>query len=195
MKFAVTLAVLAVTGCATAVDPETSTGDQASVVLPTGLPSTNTSCLWQVDQNCYGQLNDGNNLWPAGVGITSAYILTRSGPTRLAGKQDTYLAFVVWNDAVVGRIFRIDTGTRNAANFLSVAAGTFAARTVVPGGAGLPDPNAGSTGATGGGGPPVPHPNVEGPLVFDTPYLGSVIDHATVIRGATADFMALKTAF
>jgi hypothetical protein len=193
MKYAVTLAVVAVTGCATAVDSESSTADQATV-LPAGLPSTTTSCLWQVDRNCYGQLNDGNNLWPTGMGINSAYVLMRSGPTRLSGRQPTFLAFVVWNDAVVGRIFQVDVGTRDAASFLTVSAATFANRTLASS-EGLPDPNAGSTGSTGGGGPPLPRPNVEGPLTFDPIYLGTVVDHATVIRKATADFMGAKTAF
>lgn len=193
MKLVVTLVVLAVTGCATAVDSESSTTDQATV-LPAGLPSTTTSCLWQIDHSCYGQLNDGNNLWPTGMGITSAYVLTRSGPTRLRGTQPTFLAFVVWNDAVVGRIFQVDVGTRDAANFLTVSAATFANRTASST-EGLPDPTWGSTGSTGGGGPPLPHPNVEGPLVFDGFYLGTVVNAAATIHKATADFMGAKTAF
>lgn len=194
MKFAVALAVLAVTGCATAVDSESSTADQATV-LPAGLPTTTTSCLWQIDHTCYGQLNDGNNLWPPEMGINSAYVLMRSGPTRLSGRQPTFLAFVVWNDAVVGRIFQLDTGTRDAANFLTVSAATFASRTQAVGTSGLPDPNAGSTGSTGGGGPPLPHPNVEGPLTFDPIYLGGVVNTAATIHKATADFMGAKTPF
>src|SRR3954462_6826376 len=99
MKLAVTLAVLAVTGCVAPVDSESATADPA-IVLPAGLPSTNTTCQWLIDRNCYGQLNDGNNLWPTGMGINSAYLLTRSGPTRLAGKMTWYPAFGGWNDAV-----------------------------------------------------------------------------------------------
>jgi hypothetical protein len=193
MKLAVTFAVLAIAGCAGAIDQDTSTADQAAVV-PTGLPSTNTSCLWQVDQSCYGQLNDGNNLWPTGMGITSAYMMMRSGPTRLSGRQQTFLAFVVWNDTVVGRIFRVDIGTSNASNFLSVSASTFAGRTLAVS-PGLPDPSAGSTGSTGGGGPPPPHPNVENPLVFDSAYLGIVANDAASVRRATVDFMAAKAPF
>src|SRR3954464_12919822 len=165
MKLAATLAVLAATGCATAVDSESATADQATV-LPTGLPSTSTTCQWLVDRNCYGQLNDGNNLWPTGMGITSAFVLTRSGPTRLAGKQPKHLACVVWNDAVVGRIFRVDVGTRDGANFLAVANATFANRTLATVETGLPDPSAGSSGSIGGGGPPPPHPNVDDLIVF-----------------------------
>jgi hypothetical protein len=194
MKLAATLAVLAATGCATAVDSESATADQATV-LPTGLPSTSTTCQWLVDRNCYGQLNDGNNLWPTGMGINSAYVLTRSGPTRLAGKQPTFLAFVVWNDAVVGRIFRVDVGTRDAANFLTVSAATFANRTLATVDSGLPDPSWGSTGATGGGGPPPPRPNVDDLIVFDPIYLGTVVSSAATIHKATAEFMGAKTAF
>jgi len=101
MKFAVTLAVLAITGCTTAIDQDTSTTDQAATVS-IELPHTDTTCQWSVDTICYGQRNDGNNLWPTGIGITSAYVLTRRGPTRLSGRQPTYLAFVVWNDSVIG---------------------------------------------------------------------------------------------
>jgi hypothetical protein len=194
MKLAVTLAVLAITGCATAVDSESSTADPA-IVLPAGLPSTNTTCQWLIDRNCYGQLNDGNNLWPTGMGINSAYLLMRSGPTRLAGKQPTFLAFVVWNDAVVGRIFRVDVGTRDGANFLAVASATFANRTLATVETGLPDPSAGSTGSIGSGGPPLPHPNVDDLIVFDSSYLGTVVGSAAAIHKATADFMGAKTAF
>ncbi len=189
MKFAVALAVLAITGCVAAVDQDaaTATADQASVV-PTGLPSTTTTCQWAVDQSCYGQLNNANNIWPTGMGITSAFVLTRSGPTRLGGKQQTYLAFVVWNDAVIGRIFRIDVGTTNATNFNTVLANTFATQTL-----NLPDTSAGSTGATSGSPSPPPHPNVEGPIVFDSTYLGAVTSDAAILHRATTDFLATKS--
>lgn len=189
MKIAVALAVLAVTGCATAdQDATTAAADQAAAV-PTALPSTSTTCQWQVDQTCYGQLNDGNNLWPTGIGITSAFVLTRSGPTRLSGRQPTFLAFVVWNDSVIGRIFRIDVGTSNAVNFNSVSANTFAARTF-----NLPDTQEGSTGSTFGSPTPPPHPNVEGPITFDSTYLGAVTSNAAIIHRATLDFLATKAA-
>ena len=145
MKLVVAFAILAITGCAGAFDPDTSTADQAAAAR-TDLPSTATTCQWQVDQMCYGQLNDGNNLWPTGIGITSAYVMTRRGPTRLSGRQPTFLAFVVWNDSVVGRIFRVDVGTANAANFNSVLAATFATRTF-----GIPDTSAAAAGAIAGG--------------------------------------------
>jgi hypothetical protein len=188
MKLAVALAVLAVTGCATATDQDVTTAaaDQAAVV-PTGLPSTSTTCQWQVDQMCYGQLNDGNNLWPTGMGITSAFVLTRSGPTRLSGRQPTFLAFVVWNDSVVGRIFRVDVGSSNATNFNNVLANTFATRS------NLPDTQEGSTGSTYGSPTPPPHPNVEGPITFDSTYLGAVTSNSAIIHRATLDFLATKS--
>lgn len=192
MKYAVTLAVLAATGCATAVDSESSTADQATV-LPAGLTSTSTTCLWQVDRNCYGQLNDGNNLWPTGMGITSAYVLLRSGPTRLSGRQQTFLAFVVWNDAVVGRIFEVDVGTSNATNFNTVLANTFANRTFTLAGSGILDTSAGSTGSTAGSPSPPPHPNVEGPVTFDSTYLGTVVNVAATLRKTTNEFTATKS--
>ncbi len=188
MKFAVTLAVLAIAGCATAPDPETSTADQAAVVS-TGLLSTNTTCQWLVDQTCYGQLNNGNNIWPSGMGITSAFVLTRSGPTRLSGRQQTYLAFVVWNDSVIGRIFRIDVGTSNATNFNTVLANTFYTQTF-----NLPDTTSGQGGATAGSPSPPPHPNVEGPIVFDSTYLGTVASDAAILNRVTTDFLATKSA-
>jgi len=187
MKLAVVLAVLAVAGCATAVDPETSTADQSAVV-PTGLPATNTTCQWVVDKPCYGLNNDANNIWPTGMGITSTYVLVRSGPTQASGRLQTWLAFVVWNDAVVGRIFRLNAGTTDAVNFNSVLANTLAVRSF-----NLPDTSAGSSGATSGGPSPPPHPNVEGPIVFDTGYLTTVAGDAAVIRRVTADFLATKS--
>jgi hypothetical protein len=190
MKLAVAFAVLAITGCATAIDPDTSTTDQAGVVS-TGLPQTSTTCQWSVDTTCYGQRNDGNNLWPTGVGITSAYVLTRRGPTRLSGRQPTYLAFVVWNDAVVGRIFRIDVGTSNAANFNSVLENTFAART--SGASDILNPSEGAAGAVTGGPTPTPGPNVEPPIVFESSYLDAVINSAALIHRTTSEFLATKS--
>lgn len=190
MKLAVAFVVLAITGCATAIDQDTSTTDQAGVVL-TGLPRVDTTCQWSVDTLCYGQRNDGNNLWPTGVGITSAYVLTRRGPTRLSGRQPTYLAFVVWNDAVVGRIFRIDAGTSAAVNFQSVSANTLAART--SSGSGLPDNSEGAQGAVTGGPTPTPGPNVEPPIVFESSYLDAVVNSAAIIHRTTTEFLGIKS--
>lgn len=182
MKLAVAFAVLAITGCAPAVDQDTSTTDQAI-----DLPHTDTTCQWSVDTTCYGQRNDGNNLWPTGIGITDAYVLMRRGPTRLSGRQPTYLAFVVWNDSVVGRIFRIDVGTAAATNFQSVYANTFAARTSA---SGVPDGSECAAGAIAVGPTPTPGPNVEPPIVFDPKYLDAVVNYAAILHGTTKQFLA-----
>lgn len=187
MKLAVTLAVLAFAGCATAVDPDTSTADQASTAPI--LQGTSTTCPWIVDKTCYGLNNDANNIWPTGAGITSAYVMVRSGPTQASGRQQTWLAFVVWNDSVVGRIFRLAAGTTDAVNFNSLVSNTLAARTF-----NLPDTSEGSSGATSGGPSPPPHPNVDGNIVFDPDYLSAVAGDAAVIRRATANFLATKSA-
>ncbi|HEX3477292.1 MAG TPA: hypothetical protein VHT91_19855 [Kofleriaceae bacterium] len=187
MKLAAAFVILAITGCAGALDPDTSTADQAAAVK-TDLPSTSTTCQWSVDTTCYGQRNDGNNLWPTGIGITDAYVMTRRGPTRLSGRQPTFLAFVVWNDSVVGRIFRVDVGSSNAANFNSVLANTFAARTFS-----IPDGSEAAAGAVAGGPTPAPGPNVEPPIVFESSYLGAVVKSAATIHGATSEFLATKS--
>ena len=186
MKSAATLVFLVLAGCATAADQSTSSTDQAAIV-PTGLVQVNTSCQWVAGKTCYGQANDGNNIWPTGMGITSVYVMLRSGPTRLSGRQPTFLALVVWNNEVVGRIFRIDVGGSDAVSWNNTAGNTFAARTFS-----LIDTQAGSAGATSGSPSPPPHPNVEGPLTFDTNYLGAVTKHATAINDATSAFLSEK---
>lgn len=192
MKLVVTLAALAATGCATAPEDTAATGtattDQSSILLPAGLPRVTTTCQWTVDSTCYGQRNDANNIWPSGMGITSAYVLTRSGPTRLDGKQQTYLAFVVWNHAVVGRIFRLDLGTSDAVNFNNTLAAVLYVKTFGP------DLGAGQGGSTYGSPSPPPHPNVNDPIVFDTGYLNSVVNSATILDRVTTDFLATKSA-
>jgi hypothetical protein len=192
MKLAVTLAVVAATGCATAPEDAAITGaataDQSATILPAGLPRVNTTCQWSVDTTCYGQRNDANNIWPTGMGITSTSVLVRSGPTRLDGKQQTYLAFVVWNNSVVGRIFRLDLGSTDAVNFNNTLAAVYYVRTFGP------DLRAGQQGSTYGSPTPPPHPNVNDPLVFDAPYLGAVVNNASIIDRATTDFLATKSA-
>lgn len=187
MKLAVAFAVLAITGCASAIDQDTPATDQAATVL-IDLPHTDTTCQWSVDTTCYGQRNDGNNLWPTGIGITSAYVMTRRGPTRFSGRQPTYLAFVVWNDSVIGRIFRIDVGTSSATNFNSVLENTFAARTFS-----IPNGSECAAGAIQGGPTPTPGPNVEPPIVFESSYLDAVVNSATMIHRATSEFLATRS--
>lgn len=192
MKLAVTLAVVAVTGCATAPEDtastDTATTGQSATILPLGLPRVDTTCQWTVDTTCYGQRNDANNIWPTGMGITRTSVLTRSGPTRLDGKQQTYLAFVVWNNSVVGRIFRLDVGSSDAVNFNSTLQNVFYVRTFGP------DLGASQGGSTYSGPTPPPHPNVNDPIVFDSPYLGTVVNSATMLDRVTTDFLATKSA-
>jgi hypothetical protein len=191
MKLAVTLAVVAATGCATAPEDTattaTATTDQSASIVPTGLPSVTTTCQWTVDSTCYGQRNDANNIWPTGMGITSISVLERSGPTRLDGKQQTYLAFVVWNHSVVGRIFRLDLGSTDAVNFNNTAAAVYYVRSFGP------DLTAGQQGSTYGSPGSPPHPNVNDPIVFDAGYLSSVVNSATILDRVTADFLATKS--
>jgi hypothetical protein len=190
MKLAVTLAVVAATGCATAPEDTatTATAEQSSVILPAGLPQVNTTCRWSVDTTCYGQRNDANNIWPTGMGITSTFVLTRSGPTRLDGKQQTYLAFVVWNTAVVGRIFQLDLGTPDAVSFNNTLQNVFYVRTFGP------DLRAGQGGSTYGSPTPPPHPNVNDPIVFDPGYLGTVVNSAAMLDRVTTDFLMARSA-
>ena len=190
MKLAVTLAVVAATGCATAPEDTatTATTDQSAIVLPAGLPQVDTTCQWTVDTTCYGQRNDANNIWPAGMGITRTFVLTRSGPTRLDGKQQTYLAFVVWNHSVVGRIFRLDLGSTAAVNFNNAAASVYYVRSFGP------DLTAGQQGSTYGSPGSPPHPNVNDPIVFDSGYLSAVVNSATMLDRVTTDFLATKSA-
>jgi hypothetical protein len=190
MKLAATLAVVAATGCAAAPEDTatTATADQSAIVLPAGLPRVNTTCQWTVDSTCYGQRNDANNIWPTGMGITSTFVMVRSGPTRLDGKQPTYLAFVVWNHSVVGRIFRLDLGTPDAVHFNNTAAAVYYVRSFGP------DLGAGQGGSTYTNPGSPPHPNVNDPLVFDAPYLAAVVNTASIFDRATADFLATKSA-
>src|SRR4029077_5313840 len=50
------------------------------------------------------------DLWPTNCGITSAQILKRKGPTNPINNADTFIAFVVWNDSIVGHIYTVDIG-------------------------------------------------------------------------------------
>lgn len=181
MRSAATLLVLVLASCASPTDPDTTATGQAA----TTLPQVNTSCQWIAGKTCYGQPNDASNIWPTGIGITSVQVLTRSGPTRLDGRQQTFLAFVVWNDQVVGRIFRLDVGSSDAVNWNNLSANTFAARTF-----GLPDTRAGAAGATSGSPSPPPHPNVEGPITFESTYLDAVTTSAASVDAATKAFLA-----
>lgn len=188
MKAAVALALLVAAGCAAGSEPETATADEAISILPL-LPQVNTSCLWIPGKTCYGMPNDGENIWPAGLGITSVQVLTRSGPDRIDSTHHTFLAFVVWNRSIVGRIFRVDFGA-NAANWRAELGNITATRTFSG-----PDNNTGSTGSAVAGPVNPPHPNVvDGPITFDTGYLDAVKRYASVIDSASEQFLATRSA-
>ncbi|HMG54408.1 MAG TPA: hypothetical protein VK601_13020 [Kofleriaceae bacterium] len=192
MKAVASLVVLVIASCATATEPETAATQEAATIddaVTRALPEVNTTCLWVPGKTCYGMTNDGNNIWPLNVGIHKIQVLTRFGPDRLAGKQPTFLAFVVWNNAVVGRIFEIDVGTSAAANWNATLGNIVAGRTF-----NLFDAAAGSAGATAGGPVPPPHPQVDQAIVFDAPYLDAVKRYAGVIDDATQGFLGTRAA-
>lgn len=191
MRAVVALVIIFTASCATAVEPDATATEQAATLddVVRGLPQVNTSCQWVPGKTCYGMTNDGNSIWPLNAGITSIQVLTRSGPDRLDHKQPTFLAFVVWNNAVVGRIFRIDAGTADAVNWNNTLGNVVAGRTF-----NLFDTGAGSTGSTGGGPLPPPHPSVDEALVFDAPYLAAVRRYGTMINDATNAFLGTRAA-
>jgi hypothetical protein len=187
MKTAATLFLLVLASCATPSDPGTSVTEENAVIVRV-LPAVNTTCQWVPGKTCYGLANDGNNIWPTGMGITSVQVLTRSGPTRLSGSQQTFLAFVIWNNTTVGRIFRVDIGS-DGANWRDVLSNVTATRTF-----NNLDFNTGSTGTASGGPVNPPHPNVEGPITFESTYLGAVTGFAGAIDDAGRGFLGTKSA-
>jgi hypothetical protein len=187
MKAIATVVLFIAASCATGTDREASSTDtnEAIVILPV-LPQVNTTCQWVPGKNCYGQPNDGNNIWPSGLGITSVQVLTRSGPDRLAHTQPTFLAFVVWNRSTIGRIFRVDIGS-DGADWRAALSNITATRTF----SNL-DFSTGSTGTAAGGPSPPPHPNVDGQITFDPTYLDTVKRYAGVMDSATAGFLGTR---
>jgi hypothetical protein len=186
MKAVATSLVLVLASCAMGSEPDTAT-TQDNAIVTRALPEVDTSCQWVPGKNCYGLANDGNNIWPAGMGITSVQVLVRGGPTRLEGRQQTFLAFVVWNSTTVGRIFRIDLGTTAEQDWNAALHNIVAGRTL-----NLFDSQAGSQGSTVGTPTPPPHPNVVGPIIFEQPYLDVVRKQASLIDGATSAFLGAK---
>jgi hypothetical protein len=152
-------------------DPEVST--QTS-----NLTGTNTTTMWVPGKD------DGTAIWPAEQGIKSVQVLMRSGPDRLEHRVQTFLAFVVWNQSVVGKIYRVDVGAAGA-DFRAKLSNIQATRT-----SSLPDTSASASGTALGGPAPPPHPNVDGNLVFNDPYLGAVRTYAGQIDDATSKFLA-----
>ncbi|HEY6178656.1 MAG TPA: hypothetical protein VIX73_29600 [Kofleriaceae bacterium] len=186
MKAVATLLVLILASCATGTEPDTATTQDNATVIRL-LPQVDTSCQWVAGRACYGQPNDGNNIWPAGMGITRVQVLVRGGPTRADGKQATFLAFVVWNSTAVGRIFRIDLGSDDEADWHVKLDGIVAGRTL-----NIFDSEAGSQGSTVGSPTPPPHPNVIGPITFDSTYLDVVRRTAGTIDDATNAFLGTQ---
>jgi hypothetical protein len=185
MKAVATLFVLVLASCAVSNDPDTSSVEEHATTRV--LPQVNTSCQWTARGTCYGLPNDGNNIWPAGMGITSVQVLLRAGPDRLEHKQQTFLAFVIWNSTAVGRIFRIDLGSSDAADWRANLDGIVAGRTF-----NIFDSQAGSAGSTVGGPGPIPHPNIDDLLQFTSPYLDVVRRQATIINDATTTFLSTR---
>ena len=180
MKAAALLLVVFVASCG--IEPSTSVTESA-------LTGVNTSCMWIPGKNCYGQPNDGNNIWPADQGIRTMYVLYRYGPDRLRHTQQTFLAFVVWNSTTVGRIFRIDLASDEALNWRATLGNIQATRTNA-----LPDTSTGSSGTVIGGPGNPPHPNVDDPLIFQPEYLGATVRYAGVIENATSNFLDTRAA-
>jgi hypothetical protein len=187
MKTAATLLTLVLASCAMDSAPETATTEDHATIVPAGLPQVDTSCQWIPTRNCYGMPNDGNNIWPANMGITRVQVLVRSGPDRLEHTRRTFLAFVVWNQSVVGRIFRIDTDTPDADDWRAKLGDIEASRSISNLNA-----DAGSSGNPVASPNPPPHPNVVGPITFDSTYLDTVRRYANVIDNATDGFLGLK---
>jgi hypothetical protein len=128
---------------------------------------------------------DGNFIWPAEQGIKSAEILYRKGPDGSRGA--TMLAFVVWNEATVGRILRATAGT-NASDLRLTISNITAART-----AGIPDTGTASAGnASGGSAPPPPMPHVDEAIHFSQKYLDTAKLSARQINAAASQFLAFS---
>jgi hypothetical protein len=187
MKAAATLLALILASCAIDTAPDTSTTEEHATVINQGLPQVSTSCQWIPGKTCYGLPNDGDNIWPANIGITRVQVLTRGGPTRMDGERRTTLAFVVWNGIVVGRIFRIDTDMPEYADFRAKLDDIVAGRAMT-----IRNGQEGSNGNPVANPNPPPHPNVNQGIVFDLGYLDVVKRYANVIDNATDGFLGTK---
>ena len=186
MKAAATLLVLVLASCAMGSEPETSTTEDKATVIR-ALPQVNTSCQWFAGRTCYGMPNDGNNIWPANMGITHVQVLVRGGPDRLAHKLQTKLAFVVWNRTAVGRIFRIDLGTPDDVDWRATLEKIVTARTMA-----ISDGSESSTGSPLANPNPPPHPNVDENIVFVPNSLDTVRQTAGAIDDATNAFLGTQ---
>jgi hypothetical protein len=168
MRLATSLLIFALAGCVT---------QQLEISTQTiSLPEANESVNWDPGKN------DGNDIWPTGQGITTTQVMIKGAPDASDGP--TFVAFVVWNGNFVGKIFRVHVGPPGV-NFRQVVANINATRTY-----GLPDNSASSTGnGSTGGVTPLPHPNVDGNILFPPAYLINVKTNAAIIQNATANFM------
>ena len=188
MKAVVTLLALVLASCTMDAPPEVATSASEQHATTRALPQVDTTCQWVRGGSCYGLPNDGNNIWPAGIGITRLQVLLRGGPPRLGGKQQTFLAFVMWNSTTVGRIYRLDLGSADAASWRAALDNIVAGRTF-----NIFDSQAGSTGSTVGTPTPPPHPNVDGEITFEQPYLDVLRRETSVIDDATAAILGAKS--
>jgi hypothetical protein len=187
MKAAATLLVLVLASCAMGSEPETSATEESATVFR--LPQVNTSCQWVAGRTCYGMPNDGNNIWPANMGITHVQVLVRGGPDRLEHKLQTKLAFVVWNRTAVGRIFRIDLLTADDDDWRGTLDKIVTARTMA-----ISDGSECGTGSPLANPNPPPHPNVDENIVFEPNALGTVRMTAGALDDATNTFLNTRMA-
>lgn len=113
----------------------------------------------------------GEDIWPTGQSIHSTQVIYKRGPVRSDGPS--YLAFIVWNGNVVGKVFCAHVGPEGA-DLRKLISDTTATRTL-----GVSSFTASTTGS-GGAGPiiPTPHPNVDGELQFSSTYLANIKMHA-----------------
>jgi hypothetical protein len=181
MRAAVPLLCVVFTSCVVNTEPDPQTSTEASA-----LTEASESVAWEPDLGCGPAIRrasvpcDGQFLWPANQGITSAQVLLRKGPDGSDGP--TYLAFVVWNHSTVGRIIRATAG-RKGTDLRVTISNITATRT-----SGFPDHNAGSTGNVSGGKIPTPGPHIDDPLQFSPAYLAAARAAARAIHVATDTF-------
>jgi len=179
---AVLLAVLA-TSCVAADATDASDRPEVATTA-SALTGTATSIHWIPGETCGGlPICDGTAIWPAGLGITDVQVLLRDAPDRDNHLTQTFLAFVVWNQSVVGRIFRVDVGS-DGADFRARMSNIAATRTT-----NNPAFTFGNSGNSVSGPVPVPHPSVDNELTFNSTYLGHVVDFASVITAQTRSFL------
>jgi hypothetical protein len=181
----VVVVVAILTGCATDPLATSSQADQVGISAGPGAPPPPTPALVEATHSVVWDLktSTGNDIWPSDLPITTTSVLIRKGPDNTDGA--TFLAFVVWNGNVVGKIFRVQVGN-GGADFRSTVNSINATRTF-----GIPDRASSSSGNAGTGGvTPLPHPNVDGPIAFSATFLHQVKLSAQLIQDATADFLS-----